>query len=220
MKRILLSFIVTLLFFTLHTSAQIKKGAIFLGGNIAASTSKTTSGDQEIGSSNLITLSPVFGKAIKDNLVWGVNSIFSITHYSTNNSYPDKQNENMYGAGIFVRKYKTIGNSGFYFFMQGGAGVNYIKNETIYSIPAETRIQKQYLAYTSCYPGISYTISKKVQLETGFPDLIYLGYAHTTDYITGTTTTRSKSNGFSISSSLSNLSGLSNLYIGFRVLLN
>jgi hypothetical protein len=219
MKRILLSFTVIFLFLTINSSAQIKKDAIFLGGNIGGNASKTTSAGQTIGKNNGITISPVFGKAIKENLVWGANLDFSMANYSYDNSYPNKQKQKIYGAGIFVRKYKTIGNSGFYFFLQGGLKGDYLRSEYTYSTP-ETRISKQYIINTNFYPGISYTISKKLQLETGFNDLIYLSYTAEKDYVTGMVSTVSKANGFSLGTSFSNLNSLSNFYVGFRVLLN
>ncbi|MEO8405914.1 MAG: hypothetical protein ABI480_15010 [Chitinophagaceae bacterium] len=219
MKRILLSFTVIFLLITINSSAQIKKGATFLGGNISGSIGKTTSAGETIGKSNGITISPVFGKAIKENLVWGGSLNFNIENYSLDSGYPNDEKQHMYGVGVFLRTYKTIRNSGFYFFMQGGLKVDYLKNDYAFSTP-ERRISKRYIITANCYPGIAYSINKRWQLETGFTDFLYMAYVTQKDQVIGMTTTETKSQGFNVGTSLSSFSSLSNFYVGFRILLN
>ena len=68
MRKILLA-IITASLFVNSANAQIKKGSIFLGGDISGSTQKTKTGGITTNKQNGINISPVFGKAIKDNLV-------------------------------------------------------------------------------------------------------------------------------------------------------
>lgn len=75
MRRIFTLTICVLSFASLH--AQIKKGSTFLGGNLGASTQKTKSADTAVNSQKGFLVSPVFGKAIKDNLVFGGTSILA-----------------------------------------------------------------------------------------------------------------------------------------------
>jgi hypothetical protein len=214
MKKLLLA-VITVLAVANFTNAQIKKGAIFLGGDISASTQNTKSQNQTSSKQNGVLISPVFGKAIKDNLILGVHA--GVGFY--NNNYDNdnmKSKSNSYNAGIFLRKYKNIGNSDFYFFMQGGLNGNFSKQTQQRIAPAYNEENKYFNIALSAYPGISYAVTKKLQLETGFNNLLTLSYMNEkrTVGITNYTT-----NGFSISSSLS-YNALSSLYLGFRFLLN
>ncbi|HKO79711.1 MAG TPA: hypothetical protein VJU78_04910 [Chitinophagaceae bacterium] len=118
MKKIL-PVIITVFVFVSSVNAQIKKGSVFLGGDISGSTQKTKYGDITTNKQNGINISPVFGKAIKDNLVPGVNAganIYNNDNPPENGVYDTKA----YNVGVFLRKYKNISTSGFYIFVQGG----------------------------------------------------------------------------------------------------
>lgn len=213
MKK-LLSAVVAVLAFANFTNAQIKKGAIFLGGDISAATQTTKSPNQTSTKQNGVTISPVFGKAIKDNLILGVSAGVGLYNYNYDNN--NKSKETTYNAGVFARRYKNIGNSGFYLFVQGGLNSSYSKQTQQYTTTSPyTQETRRFTIGLNAYPGISYAVSKKMHLETGFNNLLALSYLNekrkvgTTDYNT---------NGFSISSSLSNAT--SSLYLGFRLLLN
>jgi hypothetical protein len=198
--------------------AQIKKGSIFLGGDIGGSTAHTTSADTAYRKQNGIYISPVFGKAIKDNLVFGVHAGFSLTKDHFYDANPNQETKN-YSAGIFLRKYKFIGNSGFSIFVESDFGYSYYQYKTMgpsYNYPSYG--SKKHSVFMSAYPGLSYTVSKKLQLETGFNELLYFSYWNEkSDFIQSSTQVSSFStNGFAISSSLNNIS---NLYLGFRLLI-
>jgi len=64
---------------------------------------------------------------------------------------------------------------------------------------------------------MSYTISKKLQLEIGFYDLLAINYASGKRTVTDSQVNEYKTTGFSLSSSLDNFSPF---YLGFRLLLN
>lgn len=212
MKKILLA--VTVSVFACSADAQIKKGSIFLGGDIGGSTQTTKSGDITTNKQNGLNISPVFGKAIKENLVLGVNAGAGIYKNDDPSTPSDEYKTKSYGVGIFLRKYKNIGASGFYLFAQGGLGVGYYNEKQEGGYTTYNDLKRTSVGINA-YPGISYAVSKKLHLETGFANLLSLGYFHETRKV-ATPIITSKTNGFNISSSLNNISSL---YLGFRLLI-
>lgn len=217
MKKIftLLSF--SFLFLT-SSQAQIKKGATFLGGNIGASSGKTTStnvGNNLNQSQKGVSFSPVFGKAIKENIVVGVNGLYSSRKTDFEGDFNDSK-EKTYGFGFFIRKYKQLGKGGFSIFLQGELGGDYYKRDQG-SITIIKDEYKQFGIRINVYPGISYSISKRLQLESGLTNLIAIGYNKGKGERTGVQTSSYESESFNVYSSLENLSSF---YFGFRLLLN
>jgi hypothetical protein len=215
MRKIYLA-IITASLLGYSANAQIKKGSIFLGGDISGSTQKTKTGGITTNKQNGITISPVFGKAIKDNLVLGMNVGFSIYEMDNSNGSPYDYNADFYNAGIFLRKYKNIGAGGFYLFVQGGLGGSYLKQKQEDSNSGFFDQTKRVAVGLTAYPGISYAVSKKLHLETGFNNLLSLNYFNEKRNA-GSPVTTSKTNGFNIASSLNNAT--SSLYLGFRLLI-
>jgi outer membrane protein assembly factor BamA len=103
------------LFFTVLicsiTQAQIKKGEIVLGGNLGYSDQSYTTdipgANSSSNSNKTLFISTSFGKAIKDNLVLGAD----ISYNHSNSSYTpgSATTGNGFGAGVFLRKYKHLG---------------------------------------------------------------------------------------------------------------
>jgi hypothetical protein len=214
MRKIILA-IITVSLFVSSANAQIKKGSIFLGGDIGGSIQKTKSGGITTNKQNGINISPVFGKAIKDNLIFGVNAGFGI--YNNDNPVNKwEYNTNSYNAGVFVRKYKNLATSGFYLFVQAGLGINYYKQKQEGLSPMDFDETKRVTVGINAYPGISYAVSKKLHLETGFNNLLSLNYFIDKREV-GSPVTKYKTNGLGISSSLNNAT--SSLYLGFRLLI-
>ncbi len=200
----------------LSGEAQINKGSIFLGGDFRGGTQKT---DYETGTdfkASGITILPVFGSFIKENLVLGVNLGFNLT--DTKNDLYVEYKLKTYQAGVFIRKYKNIGASGFYIFGQGGLAAGYYKQEADAPDNGYDDEFKRTSVSINAFPGISFAVSKRFHLETGFNDLISLSYFteernENSPNISGYT-----SRGFNISTSLNNAT--SSFYLGFRVLLS
>jgi hypothetical protein len=212
MKKLLPTIFGLFLFTSAH--AQILKGSTFLGGDIGGSTQKTKAESTTINKQNSLIISPVFGKAIKDNLIFGVNAGFSTNNYE--NTPADQSKSTYYSAGTFLRKYKNIGTSGFYIFLQGGLNAIYLDQD--YKNPYSTSYNnKRITIAVKANPGLSYAVSKKLHLETGFNNLLSLEYFNekNKNHVSGVKT---KTNGFGIYSSLNNIN--SNLYLGFRILLS
>jgi hypothetical protein len=224
-------FYLVLFFFSvaLCSQAQIKKGTILLGGDVGFSSQKNENDDPNNVSTKqtIINLAPSIGKAIKDNLVAGVDLTFGSVKSnqyggssSGQNTYTNNQHD--YGLGFFLRRYKPLG-SGFSVFMQGRLGAIYnTQKSEITSQLSSTLDLKGYTIDLGFYPGISYAITKRIQLETGFQNLVYAQYDHSkstqvTNSSPGTNSVTNKSNDFRLATSLSD-----NLYgfvVGFRVLL-
>ncbi len=194
-------------------SAQITKGSVFLGGDVGGYTQKTKSEDVVTNKSGGIYIMPVLGKAIRENLVFGINAGLNITDSEAPPNNGAMKSEG-YSAGVFLRKYKNIGTSGFYIFIQGGLGANHQLQKNTGTYVSYDKTKRTTIGLTA-YPGISYAIGKKFHLESGFNNLLMINYQHEKRE-TGTPVTTYKTNGFGISSSLSNSSAL---YLGFRVLI-
>lgn len=195
------------------TQAQIKKGSILLGGDMSFYTRKTDYvAYSVIDHTSRFTISPIVGKAIRDNLVFGAAIGFGLSRSKSSDITTDKTED--YSAGVFLRKYKNIGNSGVYFFLQSALAGTF-SNDRQFNVSGIVDRSK-YMNYSlSAFPGLSYAVSKKLHLETGFNNLLAINYSHGTTKSLSSTN-KSSSDNFSVTSSLSNLSSL---YVGFRVLI-
>jgi hypothetical protein len=198
---------------SISLSAQIKKGSIFLGGDLSGGLSKTKVADSTFNKQNGLNVSPVFGKAVEDDLVFGGHLDLNFSENNYSGTYPDQRNDS-YGGGIFLRKYKAIGKGGFYVFLDGG--LNYIYRRYKYGATGYSSDTKQNIIYVTAFPGLSYALTKKLHLETGFRELLNLNYSHEKKIETNLSTTTYSTNhvGFD-----SNLDNLSSLYLGFRLLI-
>lgn len=197
------------------TQAQIKKGSLFLGGDLSVGTTNTkNSNDENISKQNNFGISPVAGIAVKDNFIAGV----SLNAGFSENKYPNQptQKGNSFGAGVFARHYKNIGKSGFYVFVQNSLGAGYGEQRYGSTTYNDTRKIKTFTVNLSMYPGLSYSVSRKLHLETGFNNLLNINYSNEKNQYWNPATSTTRTNRFSIGTSLNNLSSL---YVGFRVLI-
>ena len=194
--------------------AQIAKGDIMLGGDIyySNSGSSSTSGTPTVTYANKYTdlgINPSYGKAIKDNLVLGVNITYN--HYtnrdnSSNNSPEYNTSSNGFGAGVFIRQYKPLGN-GFYLFGQAELDGAYSSGKL--DDPTATNgytkdDTKGYNFSLRLYPGIAYAINRRWQLETELAGFFAITYNHSkeTSGYAGQPDVNSNSHNFDVSSSL------------------
>jgi hypothetical protein len=212
MKKTQLLFLVSI-FFIAVSNAQINKGAVLLGSDLYGYTEKTTSSLTSDAEITYLVISPMAGFAIKENLVIGGDLMFGFTEFDNPAAYDAKGNA--YGAGFFVRKYKPVGKNGFYIFAQGRLGGSFEKNKQISA--AQSDIDRRYTIGMSIYPGISYAISKKFHLEAGLANLLNVQYRSEKREFEGIVDRTEKKRRIELNSSLS---GFSNIFAGFRVLLN
>jgi hypothetical protein len=199
------------------SSAQIKKGATLLGGQLIVNTQRSSNSSiVNPYSSGWITIAPAFGKAIKEDLVLGGELSFGYSGTKYDGSSYQENRSNSYGAHIFLRRYRTLGK-GFFLFGEARTGFDY--GHTRYlnpQSPSTEYTQNTASADLSFYPGLAYTLTNKLQLEAGFTNLALIRYSH--GRTSGSSTVvGGSSDSFTLSSSLSSNAGLS---FGFRVLLN
>jgi hypothetical protein len=185
MKKLFLSSLAVFIVFL--SQAQIKKGTVFIGGNIGFSnqTAKTTdSVNLPVSPGTSFNFNPSVGWAIKDNLVFGIDLVYGYQKINYPPSYFDYYyKQESYSAGVFLRRYKVLG-SGFSIFGQASLHYSYSKN-TYYTNTwaAQSNIlgvqsAKNYGGTLGFYPGIAYTVSRHWQMETGLPNLVHINYTH------------------------------------------
>jgi len=212
MKRLYLSS--CLLFAGFLSQAQISKGTVLLGGDINFQTYK-----DEINSGNVpqtVTTSkqtgfffqPSVGKAIKDDLVLGFDLDFGYS--STPGQTGSQFNED--GAGIFMRKYKGLGNR-FYLFGESDLAFSYTDQQNNFLPGTEPSFteDKGYSISLTFTPGVAYAVDRKWLVEIDLPSLLYANYSQSkeNDLYTGQPGQYQSTKGFDFGSGLS----ASTLYI-------
>ena len=197
----------------LAATAQIKKGAVLLGGQIYYSRATSTNAAfprYQIGRSGGVSISA--GKALKENAVWGLNlsynpfSYFNAQGTSTGGVIYVPTKEKRYSAGVFYRKYKQLFKD-VYFFTNGGLSYQgYYEKESLGAFPKPVYTESG--GQLDLTPGVSYNLFRKVQVEVLIPSIFYVRYAHTS----------SQQNHFSIGTGLSN-TPFGSLGVGFHFIL-
>lgn len=208
MKQKLLLATVIALTFSFATKAQIGKGSLWLGGGIGYNNSKSNDATDPGSKNQSFSVNPAIGKAIKDNTIAGIDVSYSHNKSEYAGSYASEQTSNSYGVGFFIRQYVPIINR-LYIFGQGRAGFGYAKQTSTYN---GTKSEgKSWGVGLNFYPGVSFAVNKKLQLETGFNNLLNIQYSHSTGG------SPSKKSSFSAGASLDDTSSF---FLGFRLLLN
>lgn len=210
MKKITL-FSLGLVLLSFVSNAQISKGSILLGGGLSLSSSKP---DNNTYKSTGFTISPSAGIAIKENKVLGLQLSYGHSNFDNNNN-PGDGHSNSYGASVFLRNYLSVAKN-LYLFGQGQAGFGYNKSETIESINS-TNTREQLNTSISLFPGLSYALTKRFQLEVFMSNLVQAGYSSDKSTLTSggfTTSGRSQSLSFNI-----NANPFTDLGLGFRIIL-
>ena len=218
MKKRILPILFLLLIAFFQTYAQIDKGSIFLGGQISYYNQSASSpqDSNQTSKNKQFNFTPAIGIAVKNNVIVGIDLTYVYTKTLTTN-YPYNQITNTFGAGVFMRRYVPLGK-GFYVFGQGRIGGTYNTGKIKQGNPEIDDDIKGYTVSFGFYPGVSYQVSKRVHLETGFNNLFYIEYDHNRDNQTNTgVVTAVKTNTFSAGSSLNNLAAFT---LGVRVLLS
>ncbi len=201
----------------LFTTAQIKKDAMLLGGQVSVYSAKNANNTNPPDTKyNNSLLSLNIGTAFKQNNIIGIYGAYgqgkSVNQYSSTSTYALKQSN--YRAGIFYRKYKSLLKN-FYFFGEANAGYTGGKQTATYPVAVNNTTQTYSGAELGLTPGFSYQVCKKMQLEILMPSFVGLQYATTKNTTQQNTI---KGNSFSFNTSLN--SGLFNgLAAGFKFIL-
>ena len=198
--------------------AQVKKGDIVLGGNLGYNNQSQSIDNNGSGlysnKSDNLTIAPSFGRVVKDNLVLG----FDIAYNYTKSTYSSQQGStgNGFAAGVFLRKYRPLGNN-FYLFGQSRLSGSYM-HTTLDQQPGSQPVSDVNNIYgftLQFFPGIAYALNAKWQLEAGLPNFFAISYSNSKDTQTFTAQPDSHNNlrTFSVQSSLTGSTALS---VGLR----
>lgn len=201
-----------------HAQKNLPKGSVLLGGDLSFGTNKIKDPYNNVErKSTGFLISPSVALAVKDNLFVGLS--LGYNYYKTTSQTPassyDSLTQRGYSASIFVRKYKPLKNN-FYLFLQGGVGGTY-SDRSIENVPNRDFSQKDVNINLSLSPGISYAINSKLQIETGLNGIFGIGYTNSNFTDNSSFQGKRTSTSFNAYTSLNNFS--SQLYFGFRLLL-
>ena len=168
--------IITLFIFSV-SNAQIKKGNLFIGGDVYLSISNATNinANNENTHSSSFGFSPSIGWVTKDNLVVGATILTNFT----NNEYSPYGSNKSYriGAGIWMRKYLPIGKS-FYLFGNGMLAAQPVYSYNSNSTQPGNK-ERGFSINVNVVPGIAYQVNKGLFLEAALNNLFSLGYTKT-----------------------------------------
>lgn len=199
-----------ILFFAATTSAQITEGKYLLGGSFGLNSATNQN-------SNSVSTNLQFGKAIKENTVVGI--IGSI--YISNNKSPGQNTRvDQYSGGVFSRKYKPLKNNFYLFGEMDATYQSYNTNYTYFTNVNQTLITKSHSGFIAFAPGISYSVTKHLQMEITMQNLASIYYSHikTIDSSLPPGVAPQKASNISANVNL-NSSLLNNFGIGFKFLL-
>lgn len=213
MRKKITLFTATFLMGCIVANAQINTGRYLLGGDLNFWNEKIVEPNNNYTGEFFLT-NIKLGKVIKENTVVGLSILYgnSSNKYSPNNI----QKSNQYGAGIFYRRYKPLSKS---FHLFGEGGLNYLHTNIEMDAGSVSKTKSDG-ATLNLMPGISYSLSNRIQIELLMPNLIGINYSHVkTEYTNvGAPTMALEKNVFSLGTSLDgNL--LSNFGIGFKFIL-
>ncbi len=210
MKTKILLLFAILFFAAFNSGAQITGGKYLLGGSASYYNSSTDN-------NNSAFLNLQFGKVIKLNTVVGITGSLSA---SKNHNGNDVYKVYQYSAGIFYRKYKPILEK-LYFFGEVDAVFQHGRNYgTYFYNVGQSLLTNSNGAQLNFIPGLSYGVSKKMQIELTMPNLASVSYARikTIDSQLPPGVLPQKGNTFLANINL-NSSLLNNFGIGFKFLL-
>jgi len=192
--------------FTIATStlhAQINKGSTALGGNISFYSSTTEDNSVKYKSTTFF-ISPSLTSFYKENRAMGFQLEYAHSHSDSNST------SNSYGAGVFLRQYKTLAK-GFYIFAHEQLSYSYSKANYL---PYTNGKFIQNAAAIEVNPGLAYDLNKRIQFEVlFFNDLFSASYSNSKNISSIKTT---KSSQFNIGAN-TGITNLTSLNIGAKI---
>jgi hypothetical protein len=230
MKKTLLlsSFVIVLLSISSITYAQFQKGQLLLNGNFSFAATNDAYSDT-ISNSNTskpitFNFSPSISKFISSNTAYGIGLNYSLfTTKNINQPANFGQNINMQTIGLkFYRIHYLILSKNFYFSYEVGLDPSYTFSNTnnmdSSSIASTDKINRYSIAgYIST--GVSYRVNNRLLINASLPNLLSIGYSHSTETNTSGNNFKQTSNEFEMSSGLGS-STLGDISIGFSYLIH
>ncbi len=215
MKKIILIILFSTGYY--FSNAQIKKGALLIGGQISMNNYNSKNSNNNFESkNNAAGLSLSIGKAITDNQVLGGYFGFGNNNSENINNgiITSETKYTGYNAGLFYRHYSTLAKR-FYFFGEINGGFNTSKQTQKNTGNNNVTTTKSNGVNIGLTPGISYQVYKKLQLELLMPSIVGLSYSNSTTTFQNNTTKNSSLN------FQTNAGGsfFNNLALGFRFVL-
>lgn len=204
----------TFLLGSIAANAQFNTGRYLLGGDLNFRNEKT---DKDVLKNESFNTSIKLGKVIKENTIVGISVSYGNTKYEylTN----PRQEYQQYGAGVFYRKYKPLSKS-FHLFGEGSLNYSHSTSKQKDSQGNKTKSTGNG-ASIGLMPGLSYSLTNRIQVELIMPSLFGIGYSHEKSeytYTNGANPQSTKRNAFSFNTNLDgNL--LSNFGLGFKFVL-
>jgi opacity protein-like surface antigen len=205
--------------------AQIKSGDIVLGGNLGYDNQGSSSpqipgsvSPTSFSKGNDLSFNPSVGKAIKENLVLGIDLSYTHSSFSGNvaGSPAATNSANGFLVGVFIRRYKPLGN-GFSLFGQAEVAGSYSHNRSVDPTTDGSNMKENvYFLTFQLYAGIAYALNRRWQLEVGIPNFLSIDYNHVksnTTYTNGVPDQVASSHLFSLASALTNANQIS---VGIR----
>jgi hypothetical protein len=167
----LFTLLITSLLISSALSAQ-QKGDILVGGTVGFNRTKTND-FLDSSRSTTIYLAPSIGKFYRTNRMAGISLDLGKTSFKDKNA-----KSSSYGGGVFLRQYQPLGKS-FYLFAQEGIWAQFLNSHAYYFTDL-SYIQKTKSQYAGLYfyPGVAYGLTKKLQLEVAFTQMVSLYYSH------------------------------------------
>lgn len=152
--------------------AQIEKGWKQLGGVIGLQSSNSKNEVTGVeNSTTYVQVNPSIGKFYANNRIVGLDLIYFGGF--NKNDVPDNYSV---GGGVFVRQYKPIGKSGLYVFLHERATLLFGK---FFNAVGSDYVQmKSISAALTVVPGMTYAVTRQLQVDLLIPDIGTLQYTH------------------------------------------
>lgn len=220
MRKITFVTVASMVLFVFNATAQITKGAAFLGGSLGVTNSKseTTVGVNDYKDKTTSWFfSPQIGRAVGENKIAGIFLQISGSNVDANlftNPY-NKEKTSGFGGGFFYRFYVPL-NKRFFVLGETALGANSSSQERktdakLYSENKTTAIS------LSAVPGIAFRATKSLYLETSLSNLLVLSYySSKTDFYDQSAGSVYQTNKVRQFNASANTSGFSNIAIGIR----
>lgn len=182
------------------------------GGSLGVSTQKNEGDPNPSPSkSNSISFYPVVALFVRDNLALGVRGGYG---GSTSTYMSSEQSVRNFSADLFARKYLPLGK-GFYLFGEGNVGYFRNKLESVSTGSTGSSSIITTGGAISAYPGVSYAVSRRLQLEAALNNLLNISYSSTRYvYVNGQPADLDRSSGFTAGVGVGNNIPLN---LGFRL---
>jgi hypothetical protein len=207
----------------IFTQAQtIQKNKKILGGSLSFDFSRYDEDTLSESSSSGFTFIPSYGKAIKNNLVFGFGLILGLHHGETETTNVHSESDDYRaGAHVFLEKFFPLRKS-FSFSANANLGGYWAsdkyKAKNTVMVTETTQELQGYNIGLYASPAINYALNEKFILQFFWNDFLRLDYYHSTTEITASNTpkTEKTTSGMVFGTSLNQPKALSNLSFALR----